>query len=341
MKNAIAYFLYYTGILFIIKKYKLKNKSIVITYHRIMPEEISDTSFSTDGIIVRPDTFNKHMSFVKKHFNILTISNFCQHMHQDDFPNKPSCLVTFDDGWIDNYIYAFPLLKKHSIPAIIFLPINYIDHTKSDKTEFKVFWQEDLGRKLSHLINLNSVNSNSFLKKYNLNNLFTLDIKLRKQVILSFVNKIKQRPYTEINALLNQINEITGNIIDQDHIDKYFNWDNAKEMAQASISFGSHACSHRILTRMKKPEIETELLTSAHKIKEHISNIPLTIAYPNGNSNSTVQLISKDSGYSIGFGTNPGFTTSADNPYDIKRINIHEGKSSNIPLFMMALLGLY
>ena len=40
IKNIIAYFLYYTGILFLIKKYHLKNKAVVLTYHRVMPKDV-------------------------------------------------------------------------------------------------------------------------------------------------------------------------------------------------------------------------------------------------------------------------------------------------------------
>jgi len=334
IKNSIAYFLYYTGILFLIKKYRLKNKAVVLTYHRVMPEEIENTSFSTKGIIVRPDTFNRHMTFIKKHFSVKDITKFNDDFLQNNIPDKPSCLVTFDDGWIDNYLYAFPILKTHAIPALIFLPIDYIE-TKN------LFWQEKLSRSLFHLLNLNSDSSNKFLHKHNMEDWITLAEKARKQKIQVFISKMKEKPYSDVDDLFKQISEIKDNNTNIDHIDRYFEWNHVMEMQKSSVSFGSHACTHRILTRLNKEEIQEELTKSANKLKEFMGNTPLTIAYPNGNSDESVQSIASDIGYTLGFGTKSGHVTSADNPFDIQRVNIHEGKTQNNPLLMMAILGLY
>ena len=42
---------------------------------------------------------------------------------------KTSVLVTFDDGYADNYVYAFPILKKYGIKALLFVPTSKIADT--------------------------------------------------------------------------------------------------------------------------------------------------------------------------------------------------------------------
>lgn len=58
-----------------------------------------------------------------------------------EFPPR-SCLITFDDGWKDNYTYAYPVLKRHHIPALIFLTTDFIGTSRA-------FWHEQLGDLLS------------------------------------------------------------------------------------------------------------------------------------------------------------------------------------------------
>ena len=174
IKNIIAYFLYYTGILFLLKKHLLKNKAVVLTYHRVLPEDKENTSFSTKAIIVRPSTFNRHMTFIKKHFSIQDITEFSTNILKNSIPDKPACLITFDDGWIDNYLYAFPILKDHAIPAIIFLPIDYIE-------SMNLFWQEKLSRALFYLVSINTDSSNMFLHDHYIASWITLDQNARKK----------------------------------------------------------------------------------------------------------------------------------------------------------------
>ena len=52
--------------------------------------------------------------------------------------NKPCVVITFDDGYKNNYTNAYPILKKYNIPAIIFLTTNFID----SKNETFMNWEQ-------------------------------------------------------------------------------------------------------------------------------------------------------------------------------------------------------
>ena len=71
---------------------------------------------------VSPQRFEWHMAYLKKHrFNVLPLSTLV-HIIQEGKPlPRKSVVITFDDGYEDNYAQAFPVLKKYGFPATIFV----------------------------------------------------------------------------------------------------------------------------------------------------------------------------------------------------------------------------
>ena len=333
-KNIIAYTLYYSGIILAILKYKTKNKLIVLTYHRVMPDDVAINSFSNKAIIVKPETFEKHIIFLKNHFNVVSLEEFSVTLKSQYRDNKPLCLITFDDGWIDNYIYAFPIIKKHRIPVTIFLPTDYINSNK-------LFWQENIAMALKNLLASKSDAANNILCNLHLQHLRTLSNDQALNKILSAVNKLKTKSYNEIKDLHNRIINATNSNTIEKHIDRYINWDIVNEMKESGISFGSHACSHRILTRLDQDTVTKELIDSSKIIEEKTGLKPFAIAYPNGNADNNVIKCATNSGYELGFTTKPGYINPNSNPLSHNRLNMHEKKSSNTPLFVMSLLGYF
>jgi len=336
IKNIIAYSLFYSGALFIIKKYVCKNKYCILTYHRILPDSEKSTSFSNDGIIVRPETFEKHLKFLSKHFNPLSVDDFYNTISCTKIKahKHTPCLITFDDGWVDNYIYAAPLLKKLSLPATIFLPTMFINKNN-------LFWQEKIARAISNLLTTTGDEANEIINKYNLKNLANSKIEIQRLNILKYVNGIKSWPYSEIDELYNTITDLIGESFLNSHIDKYMDWNQINELSNSKISFGSHAHTHKVLTRLNTNEINHEIKSSIQLISNSLNKTVKYIAYPNGDSDQKVQDIAKSSGHLLGFGTIPGLVTNNDNLYDLKRINMHENKAPNVPLLFMTILGLY
>jgi peptidoglycan/xylan/chitin deacetylase (PgdA/CDA1 family) len=299
-------------------------------YHRVMPTEESSRSYSNPAIIVSESLFDQHLSILKKHFNVVNISQYLNNKQTDD--GKPKCLITFDDGWQDNYRYALPLLQKHRLPALIFLPVDYIDADN-------LFWQERMARTISELLLRSDDDALNLASKHQLDALKNSHREIMKQSILRHVNTMKSRPYTDIDALYREIIDCLGRQPDFD-VDRYLTWDQVKEMGQQNIFFGSHACSHRILPRLTTEEVEKELSTSFDQIESHLSEAPLTIAYPNGDSSPTIQQQAKARDYQAGFGTRPGHNIPGEDMFDLRRININTQKTLNKPLFFMCILGL-
>lgn len=84
---------------------------LILNYHSINPNH----KYST-----KPEDFDEQMNYLSKNFQIVRLNEINNKKH------KFSIVITFDDGFCDNYEYAFPILKKYNIPATIFLVSDFV-----------------------------------------------------------------------------------------------------------------------------------------------------------------------------------------------------------------------
>lgn len=98
---------------------------INIMYHHIGSDALSNS----------PQIFEEHLKYIKAHFTSVFPSN-------DKLPKNPICLI-FDDGYFDFYHYAFPLLKKYEIKALLAVPSKYILKTCQTQPKIRLSFKHD------------------------------------------------------------------------------------------------------------------------------------------------------------------------------------------------------
>jgi hypothetical protein len=139
MKSAVRQILgssvYYSGLY----RNLLRGKTIILAYHRVLSKREMDEMYIQPGMYVSQDVFEKQMQFLKEYFTVVSFGELLDLWKQKTYdPNKRYCVITFGDGWLDNYLYTFSVLKKYQIPATIFLPTNYVGTNDW-------FWPDRLG----------------------------------------------------------------------------------------------------------------------------------------------------------------------------------------------------
>lgn len=127
-----------------------KKGVIVLMYHHIY--KYDSTCDLEKELYVEPEKFSKQMDFLLKHkYTPITLEELSK-SYKDGYFNLPkkSILITFDDGWLDNYTKAFPILKEKNIKANIFVSCNYIEQKNC------MNWNQLLEMKNSGLISFGS-----------------------------------------------------------------------------------------------------------------------------------------------------------------------------------------
>jgi peptidoglycan/xylan/chitin deacetylase (PgdA/CDA1 family) len=157
----------------------------IIAYHSVNPVIEKERN----RLIVTPDTFERQMRFLQKHhYNVILVEELARLTKEKKRIPHKTLAITFDDGYKDNYTYAFPILKKYNIPATIFLIINEIGRRENDRLN----WQQILTMQESGLINFGShclgpeplvnIKSDALLRKEIFDSKKILEGKLNKQI---------------------------------------------------------------------------------------------------------------------------------------------------------------
>lgn len=112
---------------------KFQSRGLILLYHRVISLENDPQLLS-----VTPDHFTEHMEYIAEHYDPLSLFELGNALNTGKIPDR-SVVITFDDGYADNYWYAKPILEKYDIPATVFVTTG---HVGSDKE----FWWDDLER---------------------------------------------------------------------------------------------------------------------------------------------------------------------------------------------------
>ena len=340
-KKTIASILYYLGILQLLQRVLLRHKSVVLMYHRVLTEEQRARTGSHPGIVVTRETFARQMKVLSERFAVLSITDFADRLTtRRPFANS-SCLITFDDGWIDNYTNALPILREHGLHALVFLPVNYIG---SDR----VFWREALTNLVCRArVELaqhpeRRPRFEGLLQSAGLARLLDLAGDDEPATISEALGALKGTNPAPIETLIIDFaSELAVPLASLCATDGFMNWDQVNAMATDGVAFGGHGAEHLLLTTLSSSEVRADVGTARRTIPDALMAGVPTFSYPNGSWSPAVAGAVQELGYRLAFTTESGPVESTDSPLTLRRVNIHEDAAATVPMFLARVLGLF
>ncbi len=262
---------YYLGLsrsLFWISRFSRYPKWLIFTYHRI-----SCASRNNDYLSVPSDAFEKHVRFMKDNFKTVSMLDGLKALQKGD-PKEIYATINLDDGYMDNYLYAYPILKKYHVPATIFLTTDFIGKSH-------VFWWDRVFKILdgtpqrSHAAD----SINGILKDKNK--------KEREDFIKDLEARYPSTQNPEPSVMLG--------------------WDEIKKMQGSLISFGAHTKTHRDLCTLDDDEALRELAGSKKEIEEKLGTEIAEFSYPFGTFDERVKALVKKAGFAYARTSLKGF----------------------------------
>lgn len=285
----------------------------VFNFHRLGNPALTD--FDPNVFSCTTEKFTKHVSFIAENFKVLDVEGLHNLLENDGQAIEPVALITFDDGYQDNFSEAFPQLRKLGVPATFFLPFDYIGSNQVP------WWDE-----IAWLVRNCYVSS---LSLPNLEKPIRIDqknISRSVRMILRYVKDIKSIPLDEKLDLIKTGLGLANAEVSSS--DLFLTWNQVSEMSAGGMGIGSHACSHQILSQLSVLEQKKEIFESRAKIGDKLGKLPIAFAYPVGGLDSYTEQTLKlviDAGYKLGFtfplggGIN---TKSCVNRFEIARLGV-------------------
>jgi peptidoglycan/xylan/chitin deacetylase (PgdA/CDA1 family) len=236
--------------------------------------------------------------------HLITNPNRIRHFHVG---------VTFDDGYLDNYENAFPILKRHGIRALFFLPTHFVG------THYLPWWDRVANA-------VRRTKKSEIVLSYPTTTKIAVDRANPDETVQSVLRAFSRTENADIEKYLAAVEEacdVPMPVLAEHR--QFLSWDEAAEMSRAGMGIGSHSHSHRILGNLPASEQRTECIDSAAHIRQRGLGAD-TIAYPVGNLHSfnpDTIAFAKEAGYRAGFSNYGGLNLpDAIDPFDVKRIGM-------------------
>jgi peptidoglycan/xylan/chitin deacetylase (PgdA/CDA1 family) len=287
-------FLAVTGCLWWAKRCLRANGAVIpLMFHRVLGDVDYERTHSLPGMIIRERTLRHLVTHVVRRYEAVDL--------REAEPGKPSSKLqvafTFDDGWIDTYDVAFPIVREHCIPITVFLCPGLIDKEIP-------FWQE----RVVALLRATRPSAGTVEMELLIERLKRTTPEGREKYLVELREEVQKQTRA----------------VEPSGVDSTLSWNAIAEMGEGGVRFGSHTQTHQILTMVRPDAARQEVHESKNAIESALSRACDAFAYPNGDYSPETREILAEAGFRLAVTTECGAWTTNCDSLAIPRLNVCE-----------------
>jgi len=294
------------GALDLLSAITARDRAEIFLYHGFCPGQEPDPSFPR---LMPIDLFEEHIRICSRFLRPLSLKQVFE-------KSVSGVVITFDDGYANNYELAFPILQKYGFPATIFLTTGFLDQSTP-------LW----GNWLEYLVMQAPARDTVFEWNGARTELSFSDSINRIQLIATASQTLRLLSIEEIHDFLHAL---------EGHLELEYNWERIPNPLRpltweqvrtmhgsGLISFGAHTLSHPVLSRCSEETQTFEILQSKSRIEEELGEECAIFAYPYGKRSDYTPVtreVVRRSGFKLAVTAEPGSTRpSSCGPYEVPR----------------------
>jgi len=298
----------------------------VLTYHRIAAPETNP--FYDPVISATPDSFRAQINWLYNHTRILTLDDLLDRAHQGSLGREPTVLITFDDGYRDNFEVAVPILAEQNVPATFFITTAFLE------TPQLPWWDQ-----VAYVIKQTRIRHLS-LQRTLAEKAARLEIDVetmpRTAAIMTIIRALLDRTVDDVPRFLNELSARAEVRVDVESLGRslFMNWDQVQRLHKSGGEFaiGSHSHSHPNLAQLDDHSQRHELSASKEILEARVGCEIKALAYPYGwpgtYTNETKAIVT-EVGYRLAFASREGVTQAGSfDPLEISRLGVGSGDSA-------------
>jgi peptidoglycan/xylan/chitin deacetylase (PgdA/CDA1 family) len=257
-----------TGVTGLLERLPSRRLLVVLNYHRI--GNAYETPYDSGTFSCTAPEFDWQIGYLSNHYKMTALEESLEMLEGSVALTEPTFLITFDDGYIDNYRIAFPILRRHGVQAVFFAPTSFVGTGKLP-------WWDAIAyivkRSSKTRISLNYPEPRTF-------DLVQEGVNRCIMHILALYTQPAMQNHDRFVDELERICDSSRPLGDAERC--FLSWDEAREIQEAGMAFGSHTHRHEILSKLSKESQTEELFVSREILQHELGRKIDTLAYPVG-----------------------------------------------------------
>lgn len=262
----------------------------ILAYHRVVADIEAAEQNAYYGVLVSAPTFRRHCEILRETYDVVSLETAADYLAGEYKASRPLAVITFDDGYLDFYEEAFPILSKMGLPSTVFLPVDLIGQDKPlahDRLFWLLKWAEKRSVSLSGPLLRAGIQEGLARYLINLGN-------RQKQVdaMIFMPDSLRERAIAEIESALGEFDDYPSEY-------RLMDWEMVREMADKGVDFGGHTANHVVLTVEDESSFADEIGASKIRLETQLGREVSAFAYPNGAFDPGIREVVNRSGYRI------------------------------------------
>lgn len=294
----------------------------VVTFHRVLPDE-QLRAYPMPGLAVTPTQLEEVVGHLARHFHCTTLIDAYRHWGSERFATskRPLLAVTFDDGALDNYENARPVLARLGVRASFYVPVGNVEEGQAP-------WHDRLGfallRTVAAVQRRPEVDFQTLLAPFGIG---TAEL---QAVLPVEAASVSQRGVQHSKALtpeqrstaLARLEAALGEEVVPAWAGM-MSWEQVRELAAEGHEVGSHSMTHALLPDCDDRQLRREIAESRERLLEVTGSEVASFCYPNGSYDRRCLAEVRAAGYECAVTTSWGINPpSRIAPFELRRCDM-------------------
>jgi len=290
-RSFLADSIYFTGFAAIARSLPLGDSLLVLAYHRI--GNPGEDLFDPGVFSATADQLEDQVRFLKRHLQVVTLEEALAVIDGSGRGSTRRCrvLITFDDGSLDNFELAYPVLHSLDVQGVFFLTTDMVGSSH-------ISWWD----RIAFLLRT------AQRRRFSLSYPYPLEVDIDRDGLTlslrSVLHLYKQPANTDPDRFLGELSKETQSAEVPSGLRRFLDWDEAKKMVADGMAIGSHTVSHNVLSQLPMDRQRHELVESRRILQERLGTPVEALAYPVGAQTSftiQTQQLAREAGYRVAF----------------------------------------
>lgn len=275
----------------------------VVTFHRVLPAERL-RQYPLTGLAVTPEQLEEILGQLSRHFACTTLIDAYQRWQREPGAARPVLGITFDDGSLDNYEHARPVLDRLGLKASFYIPVGLVEERRCP-------WHDKLGfallRTVAVIRKRRDLDFEPLLAPFGLSAASFAALLPSDSIRLAAegVGAAKQLGAEQRERAIAALEGVLGG----DQVPDWaglMSWQQIRELGAQGHEIGSHSLTHPLLPDLDAAQIEREVVQSRSQLARAAGCDVASFCYPNGSYDARALEAVRAAGYTCAVTTRWG-----------------------------------